>query len=160
MCRCLLLSCPSADALNQRARRKDFDSCGVSVMAILQPPYFRNYTVRRLLPRKWRLVLFAMTFLSLPSHPSAAEPIKRNFVMCRPELSLPNGFLPRSVLFPPSPATIFHWDAVDLTHIIVPPEFRTHDSKAANARAERPQAPRWYPPAPPPCPPGWFPSSI
>jgi hypothetical protein len=51
------------------------------------------------------------------------------------------------------PAIIFHWDGVGLTHISVPHEFRAHDPKAANAKAERPQAPRWYPPAPPPCPP-------
>jgi|SRR5580692_1338246 hypothetical protein len=107
MCRCLRRSCPSVDGLNQRARRRDFDSRWMSVMAILQPPYFRNYTVRRLLPRKWRLVLFAMAFLSVPFHPSAAEPIKRNFVMCRPEHSLPNRFFPRSVLFSPSPQPSF-----------------------------------------------------
>src|ERR1022692_3128224 len=40
-----------------------------SAMAILQQPYFRNYTVRRILPRKWRLVLFAMAF-SLCTVPS------------------------------------------------------------------------------------------
>ena len=39
----------------------------------------------------------------------------------------------------------FHRDGVDLTHIIVPPEFRSHDLKATNAKAEGPQAPRWYP---------------
>lgn len=49
--------------------------------------------------------------------------------------------LPSICTFSRSPATIFHWDGVDLTHIIVPPEFWTHDPKAANAKAERPQAP-------------------
>src|SRR5208282_3931637 len=118
----------------------------MSAMAILQQVSSRDYNCSTMLPsRKWRLVLFAMAFL-WPSNRCLAGPISKS--MCRPDFAFPQEFpvpkdlFPRSVAIPASPRTIFLLDTVDRTHIIVPPEFRMHDSRAANATAEMPQAPR------------------
>ena len=121
----------------------------MSVIGILQQLCFRDYTAPRMLSRKWRVVVFAMAFLSVLLRPCAAGPIKMQWLLfCRPK-RLPSTFT-RFAPVPPSP-TIFH---LDLTHIIPPPEFRTHDpntvvvDEAANATAKILHAPRWdqYPP--------------
>src|SRR5881396_882824 len=82
-----------------------------------------------MLSRKWRLVVFAMAFLSVQSHPCAAGPIKRpTFTICIPEPFSLRGF-PRSA-FLPSPTTMFHLLRVDLTHITAPPEFQAPRQKS------------------------------
>ena len=126
----------------------------MSVIGILQQLCFRDYTAPRMLSRKWRVVVFAMAFLSVLLRPCAAGPIKMQWLLfCRPK-RLPSTFT-RFAPVPPSP-TIFH---LDLTHIIPPPEFRTHDPKAPNPTAEILQAPGWD--SAPPCrPPAWLPITI
>src|SRR5712691_2222897 len=111
--------------------------------------------------RKWRLAVFAMGFSLLPHH-CAAGPIKLGpkpkFVICLPELSFVPSPFPQLVTSPLSPMTVFHLDAVDLTRITAPPEFRTGDPKAASATADILQTPRWPPDEPPPCRPfpAWY----
>jgi hypothetical protein len=126
----------------------------MSAMAILQQLYFRGYTARRMLSRERRMAVLAMVFLSLPSHPCAAGPIHKRqlqtFMFCvPPKLSFPSVF-PRFVPFPPSPTARFHLDGYDLTHIIAPVEFRTHNPEAVITTAAILQIQRWDPPPPPP----------
>src|SRR5271169_2597962 len=117
--------------------------------------------------RKWRLVVFAISFLSVLSHHGAAGPIYRRTLILfscfpRPSFASPNLFSP-SVPFPPSPTNGFHLDGVDLTHIIAPPEFRAHYPEAASATVSVMQNPYWLwpPPLTEPCwPAPWEPSTM
>jgi hypothetical protein len=146
-------------AINLWTASSPFQTGILSDMATLQQLYSRDYTVRRMLSRKWRLVVFAMGFSILPHH-CAAGPIKKpKFVICLPrELSFVPIPFPRRVTFPPSPTTVFHLGGVDLTHIIAPSEFRKPNPKAARPTGDILQTPRWPPDEPAPCRPfpGWY----
>ena len=82
----------------------------MSAMAILQQLHFGTRLSGAMLSRKWRVVVFAMAFLSLSSHRCSAGPIKiPKFVICIPGELL--SFVPRSfrqpVASPTLPTTLF-----------------------------------------------------
>ena len=124
----------------------------MSAMAILQQLYSRDYTIRRMLCRKWLLVVFAMVLLFVLSPRCAAGPIKRwpplvGIVDCTREFSFasPSPFS-QPLPFSPSPKSVFHLNGVVLTGTIAPPEFRTPDPRAASVTTDIFQALRWHPP--------------
>ena len=136
----------------------------MSAMAILQQLHFGTRLSGAMLSRKWRVVVFAMAFLSLSSHRCSAGPIKiPKFVICIPGELL--SFVPRSfrqpVASPTLPTTFFHLDGVNLSQIAAPPEFRSSTLTSPRVTPGILQTPRWSDERPP-CRlfPGWYGSSI
>lgn len=145
------IATPAAHAAAKRYRPSAFPEASMSSIAILQQFYSGDYTVPRMLSRKWILVVFAIAFLCVLSQRCAAGPIKRRppiveIVDCTREFSLvsPSPFS-QSPPFPPPPATVLHLDGIVLTHIMTPPEFRTPHPKATSATTDIFQALGWHP---------------
>lgn len=92
--------------------------------------------------RKLRLVLFAIAFFSLLSR-CAAGPIRGN--LCVRDFSPSKDLFPQFLPVSSAPKTVFHLDGVDLTHLVIPLEFRRPDSRSANANDATPQIQLWNP---------------
>lgn len=105
-----------------------------------------------MLPKKWRLAVFAMAFFSVLSDPCAAGPITwkeaLTLAACRQQArSFFVNPLPQPWPFSSSATTEFHPDGFDLSHLTAPPDFRRLYPVSATADILQ-TTPRLIPPCP------------